>query len=151
MSFTFSSTPHLPWRLPRRLPKGDLTITDKQMKATLTLIILNKLLKANEPLTQFLFKRGTYVCNLHPYLPLGERRSSPSLHRGSTSPSPTELTHFTAELLKCVLSSVRVPQSTVTLETKNIRDHRSRLGSHYVRSMSLIFFTTQPTKAVSLL
>ena len=96
----FPPPPHLPWRLPRRLPKGDLTITDKQMKATLTLIILNKLLKANEPLTQFLFKRGTYVCNLHPYLPLGERRSSPSLHKGSISPSPTELTHFTAELLK---------------------------------------------------
>lgn len=100
LSFTFSSTPHLPWRLPRRLPKGDLTITDKQMKATLTLIILKKLLKANEPLTQFFFKRGTYVCNLHPYLPLGERRSSPSLHKGSISPSPTELTHFTVELLK---------------------------------------------------
>ena len=104
--------------------------------------MLNKLLKANEPLTQFFFKPGTYVSNLHPYPPLGERRSSPSLHRGSTSPSPTELTHFTAELLN---------QSAVTLETKNMRDHRSRLGSHYAGSMSLIFFTTQPTKEVSLL
>lgn len=151
LSFTFSSTPHLPWRLSRRLPKGDLTITDKQMKATLTLIILNKLLKASEPLTQFFFKRGTYVCNLHPYLPLGERRSSPSLHRGSISPSPRNSPISQLNCWSVVLSSVRVPQSTVTLETKNTRDHRSRLGSHYVRSMSLIFFTTQLTKAVSLL